>query len=156
MLFRSKSGDQHVHPELVEDHGVVDGGVLPPQFLELVSARTGDCRVRRCAAARPPLAARWDSAHYVSQAGIALSTAAPSGPTLPRTVDRFLTFSTDFHPTQMWSYDWRHGKSIFQHIYLENICLPKTWLLSCLSKAFWELKINLKIVNFKVEGQLLW
>ena len=29
----------------------------PPRFLELVSARTGDCRVRRCAAA-PPLAAR--------------------------------------------------------------------------------------------------
>ena len=43
---------------LVEDDGVVDGGVLlPPRFLELVSARTGDCRVRRCAAA-PPLAAR--------------------------------------------------------------------------------------------------
>ena len=48
----------NVHLEHVEDPGVVDGDVLPPQFLELVAARTGDCRVRRCAAALLPPARR--------------------------------------------------------------------------------------------------
>ena len=144
--FRS-GGDQLLRLELevVDDDGVLLNS-LNWSRLELVTVECGGVRPlgRRSPETQP---------HYVSQAGIALSTATPSGPTPPRTADRFLTFSTDFHrPTQMWSYDWRHGKSIFQHIYLENICLPKTWLLSCLSKAFWELKINLKIVNFKVEG----
>ena len=103
--------------------------------LELVTVECGGVRPLR-----RPLAARWVSAHYVSQAGIALSTAAPSGPTPDRTLDRFLRFSTDFHrPTQMWSYDWRYGKSTFHYFSLENCFSTQNMTFSLL---VWELLIN--------------
>ena len=100
--------------------------------LELVSSV-------ECGGVRPPLAS--DSAHYVSQlAGIALSTSAPSGPTPPRTSHRFLTFSTDFHrPTQMWSYDWRYGKSIFHYFSSENSFSTQNMTLS---QFVWDLLIK--------------
>jgi len=72
--------------------------------------------------------------------GIALSTVAPSGPTPDRTLDRFLRFSTDFHrPTQMWSYDWRYGKSTFHYFSLENCFSTQNMTFSLL---VWELLIN--------------
>ena len=82
----------------------------------LESARTGDCGPWWRCAVPPPArltAARLSpTTSLTDRATIALSTLVPHGPTPHRPKDRFLTISTDLHhPDQMWSYDWRYGKS---------------------------------------------